>query len=416
MKLVTLKNRFYLSFMFGLIANFAFGQWNNISNQGDGKVFFVNDTLGFGFGQRTLDGGKTWQEMTQRTNSSLFFTTDKVGYMVSNNATKSNVYYKTTDGGLTWVDKSNVYPGIGGILDFPSPDTGYVICQNEVYKTIDAGESWQKVKGEFQLSSFKHSIDFVTNDIGFVATDAGGTSNSIHLFTTRDGGDSWEWNEIPFKYQNPFSGTRSVASSATDVFAISVYELKSEILYSADAGRTWTSQFRDTGVTLSDIQFPTRDTGYVVGFRFDEGTLDTGMVLKTTDRGTTWKVQRTHYQKPIHSCHFINGSTGWLAGYNGAILHTTNGGHNLGVADVRSAIKWRLVPNPMTSQAVLETDTQIMGKKELTIYSMNGQSIGNYTYLTGEALIIDASHLTSGLYFFHLTADNQHISGKFEVR
>ena len=70
-----------------LLSNPAIAQWQLISNQGDGELFFVNDTLGFGLSKRTVDGGHTWQSLTSSTNPGIFFTDTDTGHMIVNSNT-----------------------------------------------------------------------------------------------------------------------------------------------------------------------------------------------------------------------------------------------------------------------------------------------------------------------------------------
>ncbi len=62
------------------------------------------------------------------------------------------------------------------------------------------------------------------------------------------------------------------------------------------------------------------NTGWVVGF--------SGTILKTTDGGATWSAQRSGTLEDLTSAHFIPQggiNTGWAVGYFGTILKTTSG-------------------------------------------------------------------------------------------
>lgn len=58
---------------------------------------------------------------------------------------------------------------------------------------------------------------------------------------------------------------------------------RGHILYSKDKGATWAQAEVPVSVTLTALSFPTPDTGWAVGHD--------GVILKTTDGGSTWALQ-----------------------------------------------------------------------------------------------------------------------------
>lgn len=92
------------------------------------------------------------------------------------------------------------------------------------------------------------------------------------------------------------------------VFLISAVSLKAQ----------WIHLNSRTTEHLYDVYFPTADTGYVVGYN--------GTILKTSDAGINWSTLNTHSAITLNSVHFIDGYTGLAVGTNGTILHTKDGG------------------------------------------------------------------------------------------
>ncbi|MBK9190458.1 MAG: gliding motility-associated C-terminal domain-containing protein [Crocinitomicaceae bacterium] len=82
----------------------------------------------------------------------------------------------------------------------------------------------------------------------------------------------------------------------------------------------WIEQ--NSGVTsyLLDVEFINENTGYAVGMD--------GVILKTTNGGTTWGAQTSGVVFDLWDAHFYNELTGWVCGANGVILKTVNGGAN----------------------------------------------------------------------------------------
>ncbi|MCP3920758.1 MAG: hypothetical protein GY711_34965 [bacterium] len=88
------------------------------------------------------------------------------------------------------------------------------------------------------------------------------------------------------------------------------------ILNSVDDGLTWTAIPPFTSQALNDVDFPTQETGYIVG---------SGTALKTTDGGANWsQVLSTGYV--LHAVAFVSATRGWAVGTTGTILRTTDGG------------------------------------------------------------------------------------------
>jgi photosystem II stability/assembly factor-like uncharacterized protein len=82
----------------------------------------------------------------------------------------------------------------------------------------------------------------------------------------------------------------------------------------------WFSQSSNTSYTLRGISFLNTSTGWVAGYN--------GTVLQTTNGGNIWTNQTTNTTKNINSIFFLNYTTGWFAGDSGLIEKTTNGGNS----------------------------------------------------------------------------------------
>jgi photosystem II stability/assembly factor-like uncharacterized protein len=92
------------------------------------------------------------------------------------------------------------------------------------------------------------------------------------------------------------------------------------ILRTTNSGSTWEIQTTGVSVNLLSMDFPVdRSTGYVVG----EG----GTILKTTNGGQLWVQESTGTTRSLNAVCFPQGnSTGYAGGGWGTILRTTNGG------------------------------------------------------------------------------------------
>lgn len=106
-----------------------------------------------------------------------------------------------------------------------------------------------------------------------------------------------------------------------------------------DSGQTWDSlaltgnaRFRDynTAFFIDDL------TGYIAGGNRSNDSIQT--ILKTTDGGITWAIQRDNLGPWIKSLSFVDNNTGYAVGNKGTILKTTDGGANWNQVSVSNNI------------------------------------------------------------------------------
>jgi photosystem II stability/assembly factor-like uncharacterized protein len=114
-------------------------------------VFFLDGYNGWIVGKsgtilKTENGGESWRIISTNLNTvyDVYFTTVNIGYLATHNR-----IYKTTDGGDSWIEKfsttdeSLCFESIA----FCDSQTGVAVGNSKgTYRTIDAGESWQKIE------------------------------------------------------------------------------------------------------------------------------------------------------------------------------------------------------------------------------------------------------------------------------
>ena len=84
------------------------------------------------------------------------------------------------------------------------------------------------------------------------------------------------------------------------------------------ANAQWSHQNTPTTNTLWSVCFVDTSNGWVAG--------EDGVILHTTNGGGNWNTQVSGTNNILYSVYFTNTNNGWIAGQNGLILHTTNGG------------------------------------------------------------------------------------------
>ena len=248
-------------------------------------VQFLDPFLGWvvnGSGEvhRTTDGGLSWELQLQVTPylRSLHFVDAAVGLVGTLEG--ADLLYRTTNGGASWTRIDSLLPvprpqgicGLTGVGDHVFGCGRYFGGWPRFIHSPDRGATWTSVE---LVAYARNVVDcwFVTPDSGFVV---GGT---------------------------PAGG-----------------EVKPLILFTPDAGRTW--QTRYTGVDPGDycwkIFFVTRQVGYV--------SIQGTAVLKTTDSGLTWVRKPVPGIDGIQGIGFATEKLGWVDGFVGSSMMTTDGG------------------------------------------------------------------------------------------
>lgn len=191
-------------------------------------------------------------------------------------AGQNGAVLRTTDGGATWEDVSYTNETIEEGYVF-GPDELLVIADNQVVRTTDGGQTW-----EVQFSDGSDFTDLTRVENTFYATNRNGK-----VYRSTDDGDTWEALETP--------------------------------------AENW----------LLGVDFPTAETGYLVG-------LDS-TVLKTTDGGQNWNELAIPTSKNLRRAYFQDPDRGWvlIEGNEAELFHTEDGGSSWSVIDLPRSTFWK---------------------------------------------------------------------------
>ena len=178
--------------------------------------------------------------------------------------------YRTSDGGLTW-EAAGTLPG--STVAFPDAQNGFAMGGDSgiLYRTEDSGKSWTPIAIDGGKLPVAHVIYFRTSNVGWMLP---AVLSERRLMKTIDGGRSW-----------------NLAATLPA-----------------------------TGAGLFDIRFADEDNGWIVG--------DRGLVLHTSDDGTTWERQDSGTERLLTSVFPIDGDTAWIAAGRGTLLFTRTGGRS----------------------------------------------------------------------------------------
>ena len=339
----------------------------NLETSADLNCIYMNDIIQDGWivGAKglilyTADGGQTWKKQLSGTTEDLYSITATGGDcpwicghdVVLHSYNKGEIWDKistpvhtwfweidmkdcdeiwvcgnqslmmsTNDHGVTW--QIHPVPTSYNLMGIDIVANGdYRACGNQetIIKSADGGESWLQEHTAPFISMY--AVD--TKGIGGPAYAVG---DKGHIIETLDGGTTWTEKTSPTQYQ-----LNDVCFQALYHAVYSVGCFGQVLRKDEDAATEFEVLNKQPTHFIMDMDFITSDTGWAVGGeRLDDDGNKDGIILYTTDGGTTWEQQ---LNRPIffNSVDFINSNEGWAVGSSieqygeGVILHTINGG------------------------------------------------------------------------------------------
>jgi photosystem II stability/assembly factor-like uncharacterized protein len=311
---------------------------------------------------------------------------------------------KSTDGGMTWVDKFHGDTTTYSASDicFVNSTYGFVGCNyGRILKTTDGGETWLKISVPDTTYSVV-KIYFFDANLGYaLSTKGSGTSGLAFIYKTTDGGTTWTISASlsgSSMYSLDFSSpTRGIATGN----GIGLY-------YTTD-GTTWnkapTPAYPNYGYSRTDqwsVKFISPATAISCGWGSTAAGYQPSIFLKTMDAGASWTyLNQTDENKTyvnFYSQYYKDTLNGLAVGgstYPGTVIcRTTDGGTN-----------W--VPLPTVSGF---TPQLVMGSGDKVILSGGGGGILVSTDF-GSSWVIINKHTSESLYSINIINNNIYACG-----
>ena len=99
------------------------------------------------------------------------------------------------------------------------------------------------------------------------------------------------------------------------------------IINTNDGGISWQENARIHFIQLNSAHFVNSSTGWIAGMNELYGdSLWASPIYFTMDGGSNWSMQRPYVELSLNDIYFVDQMNGWVVGDGGTILHTTNGG------------------------------------------------------------------------------------------
>lgn len=311
-----------------IIAYPLFSQWT-LLNSGTANnlysVHFITDSIGFVAGAngtvlKTTNAGDTWTDIyPDNTDLNSVFAIDEDTIYVGGDG-----LYKTTDGGLTWIDL-NVQMQISNIQFFDAQNGifygNYIAyCQSSavsnsehrmnLMKTSDYGNTWTISMNGFIFNEFQ----LIDSDIGYIVSKRGyfcfehcDFCHDSYIYKTTDKGNTWT-NQFPYSNWSYGASLRSGSFINDSVgFVLSFNKL----MKTTDSGNSFITVYNGT-INGHSMKFLNEIEGYY---------LLQNNIYKTTSEGVVWN---TDYTEPtttmLYSTYYTDNNYAYVVGNNGVIL------------------------------------------------------------------------------------------------
>jgi len=193
----------------------------------------------------------------------VFFISDQFGYV----AISKDTLMKTTDGCKTFTRMLSDSSATFETIQFVDENTGFVVDRNNfVFKTIDGGESWEKIKIDLP-GTILRDIKCLNQDTLFVAACGNPKIKDGYIIKSINGGKTWDTTKTLNLSHICFIDDLTGFACGPD-----------GIIKTTDTGKTWDTI---SGLSSQDILFVDENNGY---FSYQRS------LYKTIDGGRNWKL------------------------------------------------------------------------------------------------------------------------------
>ena len=355
-------------------------------------------------------GGDGFYVVVDYNNSNIIYAESQNGGLV-----------KSTDGGFGWSDGTN---GINGseptnwstpvVMD-PNSSNILYYGTHSLYRTTNSAVSWAKISPQL--------TDWVTGRrLGTITTIAAAPTNSNVIFVGTDDAHVWvssnngaNWNDVSAGLPERWVTRVVVDPSDENIVYVTFSGLKwrdpqPHVYRSTNKGANWI----DISGNLPDAPVNAFAVDNNFSNRLYLGS-DVGMYV-SFDTGQSWEVLGEGLPiLPIGDIKIHLVENFLVAGTYGRSMYKIN--LNL-LTDVDNGLSWganefslsQNYPNPFNPTTKISWQSSVSGNQTIKIYDIAGKEvatlISEYRLAGKNEVEFDASNLSSGIYFYKLTAGN----------
>ncbi|WP_298555308.1 YCF48-related protein [uncultured Algibacter sp.] len=252
----------------------------------------------------------------------VFFLNENLGWAANG---QHGAIFKTTDGGLNWIEQLNhsELPGNNQYfrnIEFLNQNIGFLgTLDGAFYKTTDGGDNWSAVT----INPNPNAICGINTVGSSTIYGCGAYFQPAHIIKSTDSGNTWTHTDmsayanalVEIKFLDELNG---FAAGRNDAGAI--------VIKTTDGGVTWSNIFQANipGEYVWKIQILDGNPNVMFGAIYASQP-NPGKLIKSLDGGNTW----TTYDAPesgIEAVGFVSETTGWMGGHTTGFHETTDGG------------------------------------------------------------------------------------------
>jgi photosystem II stability/assembly factor-like uncharacterized protein len=270
-----------------------------------------------------VDGAKHWQRQFVGQTSSFFLTLASFqfldpthGFVAVGNPIS---LYRTTDGGMHWLALGLPYAD-GYAVTFTDPLHGWFLALPHLWSTGDGGNTWNQLPDPpvdstplFLEFDKWNNLVFRSRLEGWLGSNGAGQP---HVYSSADGGHSWQRREVPLPSGAVASGTLSTGiqelpgagviasvNLSTIAAAEAMLASPSALFTSFDGGTSWSE------VTPLPLVGGTPDLGFQDNLHWWE--IYVGALYKSSDGGQTWNDISDKLPSADYSLHILDSQHAW---------------------------------------------------------------------------------------------------------
>ncbi len=390
-------------------------------NQNDGACTLTDIYTGGRWYCRTNDAGRTWaRRYLLQDFYSIYHATSDIAYGVGGQSKTTSVY-KTEDAGYSWVLKyqSSLLDSVVAIRPYTrSGDPDFFVCNtyNKRYlRTTDGGNSWSLLSGpSFSVADWSHKGSC------WVLSHVDNLKNEV--YKTTDDGETWQRIDIPDTVSAKKFYESIHVLSQDDVIIEPQYILYPiySLYKTSDGGLSWSKL---EPKFIKDILTIFKN-GVIYGVGSDSNTKGVGnswygimpsMMSRSDDYGESGKqIFRYSYAMSgrTSDVFILDENTIWIAIYN-TIFHTTNGGISwteLPLPGAKSVSLQPNYPNPVTGSGGTTIPFTVTGNREVHVRIEVHDLLGRKVAAVHDKPVSPGSHsalwvtrgVSPGMYFVRI--------------